>query len=321
MRNREVTRLLGAAIALVALLLPAAVASAQERPTVNTGAATNRTPSTVTLTGWVNPRGGATSYFFQIGATPLFGSQTATVSAGSGNARVAAVGNAVGLAPDTLYHYRIVATKGNRIVRGQRRTFRTARQPLGLAFAGSPNPVRAGGSTTLSGQLSGTGNAGRQVVLQANPYPYTQGFQTIADPHVTGTTGGFSFPILSVPVNTQFRMLLASRSDIASPIVFVGATARVTTSTSVQRGRRSGVIRFRGSIAPEVDGQEVLIQRFSSGAWRTLGTTSARNAGSSRSRYDKRVRSRSGGRFRVLANLEGPYSPSAGATKRLRVRR
>ena len=177
MRNRVVTRWLGAAIALVALLVPAAVASAQERPTVNTGAATNRTPTTVTLTGWVNPQGGATSYFFQIGPTSLFGSNSAVTSAGAGNARVPAAAAVSGLAPDTVYHYRIVATKGSRIVRGQRRTFRTPRQPLGLGFVGSPNPVRAGGSTTLNGLLSGTGNAGRQVVLQANPFPYTQGFQ------------------------------------------------------------------------------------------------------------------------------------------------
>ncbi len=321
MRNRVVTRWLGAAIALVALLVPAAVASAQERPTVNTGAATNRTPSTVTLTGWVNPQGGATTYFFQIGATSLFGSNTAVTSAGAGNARVPVAAAVSGLAPDTVYHYRIVATKGSRIVRGQRRTFRTPRQPLGLGFVGSPNPVRAGRSTTLTGLLSGTGNAGRQVVLQANPFPYTQGFQTVADPHVTSTTGGFAFPILSVPVNTQYRVLLASRPEIASPIVVVGASVRVTTRTTTTRGRRSGTIRFRGSISPAVDGEEVQIQRQRGDTWVVVGRTFARNAGASRSTYSKRIRQRSGGRFRVVAAIDGAYVPSAGTAKRIRVRR
>jgi hypothetical protein len=321
MRNRGGTRWLVAAVALAALLVPAGVATAQERPTVHTGAATNRTPSTATLTGWVNPQGGATSYFFQIGPTSLFGAQTATASAGAGNARVAASALATGLAPDTVYHYRIVATKGSRIVRGERRTFRTRKQPLGLGFVGSPNPVRAGGSTTLSGALSGTGNNGRQVVLQANPFPYTQGFQTVADPHVTSTTGGFSFPILSVPVNTQFRVLLASRPEIASPIVVVGASVRVTTRTSTQRGRRSGTIRFRGTISPAVDGEEVQIQRQRGDEWVVVGRTFARNAGASRSRYTKRIRQRSGGRFRVVAAVDGAYMPSAGSAKRIRVRR
>ena len=314
-------RPLAGAVALTALLLPA-TASAQERPVVRTGGATGVTPSSATLNGSVNPKGGATNYFFQFGTTSIYGATTTVTAAGAGNRRVRAAATITGLAPFTTYHYRLVAQKGNRLVKGPDRTFRTRRQPLGVGFAGTPNPVRAGGSTTLTGALTGTGNGGRQVVLQANPFPYTQGFVTVADPHITSEAGGFTFPILSVPVTTQYRVLMPNKAGVVSPIVVVGASVKVTTHRKVDRGRRSGRIRFRGSISPAVDGEEVLIQKRHDGnQWRTVGRTFARNAGRSRSRYTKRVRVRRGGYFRVLANVQGAYVPSAGHTKHLRVRR
>jgi hypothetical protein len=321
MGDRRGRRRLAGAVALTVLLVPTGPAGAQERPVVSTGSATNVTPSTVTLTGSVNPRGGATNYFFQYGTTSIYGATTASTSAGAGNVRVRAIANVTGLAPFTTYHYRIVAQKGNRLVKGRDRTFKTKRQPLGVTLSGTPNPVRSGGSTTLAGTLTGTGNAGRQVVLQANPFPYTQGFMAVGDAHVTGTTGGFSFPILSVGVNTQYRVLLAARPEVVSPIAVVGTAVRVTTSTSTQRGRRSGRIRFRGKLTPAVDGQQVLIQKLRDGAWATVGRTFARDNGSARSHYSKRIRQRRGGRYRVLANLQGEHVPSSGRTKRIRVRR
>jgi len=49
-----------------------------------------------------------------------------------------------------------------------------------------------------------------------------------------------------------------------------------------------------------------------------IGRTFARDNGAGSSRYVKRVRQRRGGRYRVVANIEGAYSPSAGRTIRVR---
>ena len=62
---------------------------------------------------------------------------------------------------------------------GGDRTFKTLRQPLGVVLAATPNPAPFNGPTTLAGTLTGTGNANRSVVLQANPFPYTQGFVAV----------------------------------------------------------------------------------------------------------------------------------------------
>ena len=68
-----------------------------------------------------------------------------------------------------------------------------------MTLAATPNPVKAASSaTTLFGNLSGTGNAGRKIVLQASAWPFTTGFTNVTNEQVTNATGGFSFPILSV---------------------------------------------------------------------------------------------------------------------------
>jgi hypothetical protein len=301
-----------------ALLVPAAASAAPAKPVPNTGGAASVGQSTVVLNGSVNPKEAETTYFFQYGATRLYGGTTAATPAGGGAKRVKVAVGVSGLAPATTYHYRLVAQNSKGLVFGANRTFRTLRQPLGVTLAGTPNPVLAGGPSVLSGALTGTGNAGRQVVLQANPYPYTQGFVQVGNTLVTDANGAFTFSLLSVPVTTQYRVLMPQRPDVASPVTVVGTTARVTTRVRVRRGDRRGRLRFAGRVTPAVDGQPILIQKLRRGQWITIGRTFARNAGNSSSRYVKRVRQRRGGRYRVVANLEGAHVPAAGRTVRVR---
>jgi hypothetical protein len=316
MRSR---RWFGPAVAAaVVLLVPAVAQAAPRKPVPTTGGVANVAQTTAVLNGSVNPREALTTYFFQYGATRLYGANTAAASAGAGAKRVRVAVAVGGLAPATTYHYRLVAQNAKGMVFGRDRTFRTPRQPLGVTLGATPNPVRAGGATVLTGALTGTGNAGRQVVLQANPFPYTQGFLQVGNALVTDPAGGFSFSVLSVAATTQYRVLMPQRPDVVSPVAVVGATARVSTHVRVRRGFRRGRIRFTGRLTPAVDGQQILIQKRRRGVWRTIARTFARNAGASSSRYVKRVRQRRGGRYRVYANLQGAYVPTTGRTVRVR---
>jgi hypothetical protein len=305
-----------------ALLCAPATAAAAEKPVVTTGAATSIAPSSVVLNGTVTPKGAATTYYFQYGTSSLYGSVTpaGTVAAGSGRVNVTAAVS--GLAPVTTYHYRLVAQNSQGVARGKHRTFKTKPQPLGFSFAATPNPVRAGGATTLAGVLTGTNSDDRRIVIKSNPWPYTAGFLQIGNELVTNDDGSFSVPILSVPVNTQFIAQMVARPDVVSTPLLVGATLNVTRRARVvRRGERSGRIRFRGRIAPAVDGEQVLIQklRLSDGVWVTVAETFARNGGDSFSRYRKTIRQRRGGRYRVLVNVdEGTYSPSSSRSIRRR---
>ena len=308
MRGVKVALLVGA------LLWAPATAAAAEKPVATTGAAANVQPSTAVLNGTVNPKGAETTYFFQYGTTSLYGSLTPAVAAGAGNRGVKIAVGLDALAPATKYHYRLVAQNSKGITRGKHRTFTTKRQPLGVSLAATPNPVRTGDLTTLTGVLSGTGNAGRQVVLKSNPWPYTQGFLPIGNVLVTNTDGSFSATVASVPVNTQFLVQMPARPEIASPIVVVSTMVKVTRRARVvRRGDRSGRIRFRGRVTPAVDGRQVVIQKLDreTGLWENVGSTFTRHTGGTSSRYRKTLRQRRGGRYRAVVVMDDKYSASA----------
>jgi hypothetical protein len=225
-----------------------------------------------------------------------------------------------GLAPATTYHYRIVAQNRNGLVKGSDRTFKTKPQPLGVTLAATPNPVPFGGAVTLAGQLTGTGNAGRQVVLQSNPFPYTQGFVNAANAQVTDANGNFSFALLSVPLNTQYRVLMPGKPEVVSPIVSLGVAAKLTTHVSSHRVLRGSRVRFSGTVRPASDGARVLFQRKKRSRWVQVSHTFARGGGTS-SHYAKHVRISRGGTYRVFVVLSGAYVSSEGTHMHLRTHR
>jgi hypothetical protein len=304
----------GAAL-LLALAAPGS-ALAAGKPTATTGAAASITQSTVTLTGRVTPNGAATTYFFQYGPTSLYGASTAVATAAKKMTVAVPVG---GLAPFTTYHYRLVAQNGHGLSKGKDRTFKTKRQPLGVSLIATPNPVPFGKPTTLQGILSGTGNAGRTVVLQVNPFPYTQGFVNAANAQVTNAQGVFSFPLLSLPVNAQFRVLMTNRPGVVSPVIVAYSKVRVTAHRQVSHTHRGKIIRFYGSVTPANDGARFAVQRFSKGHWRTVTGGVTHHHSATSSAYSKRVRIRHSGSYRVFVEVAtGQFASSAGYTMHVR---
>ena len=87
--------------------------------------------------------------------------------------------------PLTTYHYRLIAVNAGGAATGGDKAFKTAKVPLSLQITAGPNPTIFGGIATIQGTLSGTGNGDMEVLLQANPFPYTQGFATTGNPELT----------------------------------------------------------------------------------------------------------------------------------------
>ncbi|MDQ3723719.1 MAG: hypothetical protein M3376_11825 [Actinomycetota bacterium] len=306
-----------ASIALT-LALPAPVQAQSAKPAVKTGAVADLQQQTATLLGRVNASGARTTYFFQYGPTRLYGAVTpsGTAAARAGTVNVtAALG---GLAPFTTYHYRLVARNRNGTTRGADRTFKTRRMPLGLALAATPNPVPFGRPTVLGGTLSGTGNANRRILLQSNPFPYTQGFAPTSNVQLTNAAGQFAFPLLSVAINTQYRVVIPDKPDIASPIVSVGVAVRVSTNTSATRVRTGRTVRFFGTVRPARPGAQFAIQTLRRGSWRTVAGGITHGSRGGVSRYAKRVRIRRGGQYRVFVSIvDGNFVSSAGRTVKI----
>ena len=301
----------GAALALV---LPSAALAA--KPAVTTGGVNKLTFQSARLNGSVDPNKEAATYYFQYGTTIALGSETTPVAAGGGDKPKHVVADVGGLAPVTKYYYRVVARNNSGTVLGKRRSFTTRRQPLGVTLTATPNPVPARSSaTTLSGTLSGTGNAGRKVVLQAYWWPFTAGFQNVSNEQVTDAKGHFSFPLVSVAVNMQFRVLMPERPGIVSPIVTFGVKPYVKSKVNKHRVKRGRRVRFSGTVTPGGSGGQIAIQKQREGSWVTVGGTVIRSGG----RYSKNLKIRRGGTYRVWAGWSSSqYAPNVGKKIKLR---
>jgi hypothetical protein len=94
-------------------------------PVAATGPARSVTPTSATLTGTVDPNGRTTTWFFEYGTGPGYGSRTAPRSAGSGTSATGVSAPVSGLTPARRFHYRLVATSDAGTSRGANRTFTT----------------------------------------------------------------------------------------------------------------------------------------------------------------------------------------------------
>ena len=319
MTSSLIPRALAPALTALALAVVPAAAQAANPPAAATGGASKITFSGARVTGTVNPRGTATSYSFQYGPTKAYGAATPDVAVGSGSANKAAQADVGGLAPTTVYHYRVVAKSTAGTIPGADRTFKTAKQPLGLALAATPNPVPFGGPSTLAGTLSGTDNASREVVLQQNAFPFTSGFATVGNPQVTDAQGAFAFPVLALTSTTQYRVAVNGKPNIASPIVTVLVSVKVRTSVSHHTVRRGRSVRFAGTITPVRDGAQVAIQKLRGTSWITVGGTIARHYLADRSKYAVKVKIRRGGSYRVFVGTNsGDIANNVGTTIKIR---
>lgn len=314
-------RTITAAVAVAFALLAAGTATASAAaPAATTGGASNVTSGGARLAATVDPNGQATSYYFEYGTTRRYGSRTLDAAAGSGaNARkvTADVG---GLAANTTYHYRVVASNPSGVTSGDDRTFKTKPQPLGLQITASQNPVVFGSPATISGTLTGTGNANKKVMLEARGFPYTSDFTPVSNnPLVTDANGNFSFPLLPPGANTQYRVQTVDKPVVTSPVLSLGVAVKVgtnVTKTHVKRGRR---VTFFGTFRPARAGAQFAIQKLRKGAWVNVAGGIARGGTGEFTKFRRKVRIRRGGDFRVFVSIvDGNYVSGIGRTIRLR---
>jgi hypothetical protein len=309
LRRRLLSPVLAPALLLAALAVPAAVQAAGT-PKVNTNGAREVSYGSAVLTGSVNPNGSNTSYYFQYGLTKAYGSQTAIADAGTGTKSVPVRLPIGGLQPITVYHYRLVAVNAFGATIGDDEKLLTTKVPLSLAILSSPNPVPFGGAVTVQGTLSGTENAKRAVVLQANAFPFTGGFQSIGNTELTSPTGSFIFTVPSLTASTQFRVFTPTSKPVISAVASENVAVRV--SSHVARTRRHGFARIYGTVTPAVDGAQVGMLRIAQGHGILAGGTVAKPLSASSSRFSRVVRVHKGA-YRVLVKVApGPVVSAYG---------
>ncbi len=300
-RWRRPLALLPALIA-IALALPAPSALAASAPGVSTGGASSITYSSAILAGSVNPNGQITNYVFQYGTTTGYGGQTPLAPAGNGTISIRLTQSVAGLQPGTTYHYRIVAASlAGGTSNGKDRTFKTASIPLSVQIAGVPNPVVFGNPFVVEGNLSGTGAANHEVVLQANQFPYLGGFHNVGNPELTSSTGGFSFPYVGLLENAQLRVVTVGKPEVASPVIVEGVAVRV--SFHAHRTRHRGRVRLYGTVAPAEVGALVGFQLLRPGNSVNEGGTVVKSATPTVSQFSRVIRVRHPGLYRALVRI------------------
>jgi len=276
---------------------------------VVTGGVSNVTYSSAILGGYVAARGQVTNYVFQYGPTSAYGAQSPLAPAGNGTVTIKVTQAVVGLQPGITYHYRIVAASPGGTTKGGDRTFTTPKIPLSLAIAGVPNPVVFGNPFFVEGTLSGTGASTREIVLQANPFPYLGGFKNIGNPEVTLPNGTFSFAFPGLTENAQLRVVTVGGKEISSPVVTELVAVRV--SFHVRRARRRGFVRLYGYVAPAEVGALVGFQLLRPGKSVNEGGTSVRAGTAGVSRFSAVVRLRHRGLYRALVKVNDGAHVSA----------
>lgn len=310
-RPRTVTRVpgVGALTAILILgLTAAAPAATPPAPAVSTGPAKLISYSSAVLTGIVNPKASNTSYYFQYGPTRAYGGQSAIADAGAGTSNVSVAIGVGGLQPLTVYHYRLVAVNATGATLGSDRTLLTEKVPLSLAILASPSPVPFGAPVVIQGTLSGTGNAGRQVVLQANQFPFTAGFQDVGNSELTTAAGGFQFTLLDATLTAQFRVVTTTKPAVVSPVVPESVAVRV--ASHIGRARRRGYVRFFGTVTPAENGSQIGILHITHGHGVLVGGTTLKAAGPAISKFSREVRVNRGV-YRVGARVLGAGQVSA----------
>jgi hypothetical protein len=296
------TPLFAALLGVLCLLLSAASASAAP-PVPVTGTATDITPVGATLNGSVDPRGAATSAYFQYGLTNKYGQRTPAQDAGLNPGVVPIAAAVSGLQSSKTYHVRVVAENKDGKRFGADKTFKTAAPTTTPVF--TPNPVPYGSPVTVTGTLVGSGAKGAEVSLFDRPFPYTAAFAQLGNTVIADDSGNYIFALTSALSTAQFQVHAKTSPAFTSGIQTLVVSSRISLKTSkhVKRGRNAS---FSGVVAPAQDGIIVDIQKLrSDGSFKHWTRAFLRHRSDGLSGYSTKKRIFKSGTFRAIVRSNG----------------
>jgi hypothetical protein len=303
---------------VLGLTVPAAAAASE--PAVSTGAAIAITSTSATLDGTVNPEGEATSYYFQYGTTTSYGSQTATASAGAASANVNVSAPLASLAPNTTYHYRLVATNPSGTTLGSDVSFRTPKPPAPTVVTKRPTAVTQT-SATLTGTVNPQGEATRYFFQYGTSIAYG-GQSQVGDAGSGNGATGVSAAIGALTPNTTYHFRLVASNAAGTTYGHDASFKTAVLPAGVTITASSGAITFgqtvslSGRVLPPRPSRVIVTLQSAPGAggpWIVTSISTATAAGA----YSFRPAPGSNGCYRVLA--DGATSSPACVLVRFRV--
>jgi hypothetical protein len=189
---------------------------------------------------------------------------------------------------------------------------------VGITIAAQKNPIVFGSSTRIAGKITGTNKSNVSVRLEQKPHPFTADWTAVATT-TTVASGDYSFAAVGPRLNAQYRVSAGSLKAVSKELLLkvrIKVALRLSDYTP-SRGER---VRFSGPAAPEHDGNQVLIQRRSfTGRWRTVKSTTLKDAGTELSRFSTRIRVRRDGTYRARIPHDADHVEGLSRSKRANV--
>ncbi|MDA8239693.1 MAG: hypothetical protein M0Z67_04880 [Nitrospiraceae bacterium] len=253
-------------------------------PSATTNAVSNNVGTSATLNATVNPGGAETSVHFEWGTTTSYGNTTPTQIIPAGTGDVAVTANIIGLAANTPYHVRIVATNSVGTTNGSDVPFTT---PI-IAPSATTNAVSnntAGNSATFSAQLLPAGYddisvAANIIGLSIN---MTYHFRVVAT-NTDGTSYGpdmtFTTPPITITITSPTDGSTIYRPDIMVKGILVtpGNETGVTVNGKVAMVYNN---QFVANHVPLTDGANTIFVTATDTAGNTATTAIAITADTS----------------------------------------
>jgi NHL repeat/WD40-like Beta Propeller Repeat len=176
---------------------------------IESESALNATSTSVTLEAQVNPQNADTHVLLEYGTSTDYGQSTVPIDAGSNDATENLAERIQGLVPDTVYHYRFVASSALGTVVGEDHTFTTQRAGSGVVLPDgrewelvSPPNKQGGVIYPLSALLSQSSLSGGAVTyaLSQAEEAGAEGSSNLAQVFSTrATDGGWSSKDIALP--------------------------------------------------------------------------------------------------------------------------
>jgi hypothetical protein len=291
-----------ALLGVLCLLATAATASAAA-PVPVTADATNITPVGATLNGTVDPRGAATSAWFQYGLTNKYGTKTPLQDGGLNPGTVPVAATISGLQSARTYHFRVVAENKDGKKFGADRTFKTLAPTTTPVF--TPNPAPFGSAVTVTGTLVGSGAKGAEVSLFGHPFPYMDPFTQVGNTVLADANGNYVFALTAALTTSQYQVRAKTNPAFTSETQTLLVSSRISLKTSkkVKRGSKAS---FSGIVAPAQDGIIVDIQKLqSNGKFKHWTRAFLRHRSDGRSDYSTKKRIWKSATFRAIVRSNG----------------
>jgi plastocyanin len=218
-------------------------------PVVTTNPATLIASFSATLNGSLNPHGLTTTVYFQYGTTTSYGSTT-PMQTQTGNTYRNIAGNISGLSPNTVYHFRIVATNSVGTRFGFDRTFTTLAATGPPVVTTDPASFIASFSARLNALLDPHGLA-TSVHFQYGTTP-SYGLTTAPQSRTGNTFQAVGANVSGLTANTLYHFRVVASNAAATtvgsdrtfttltatgaPVVITNAASNVTTASATLNG-------------------------------------------------------------------------------------